>query len=437
MPAASPPAVRDLTAFRYTIDDDALRHSSSSRWIVRPMTTFHRSIQFACTVAGAACIAANTVQAQGGKPLNPHANKPLTLAVYGDAPYGTSPTDSSQTLLTPAFIASINADPKVDLVLHVGDIHSGSQFCTAEYDQEIFDLWTAFKKPLIYTPGDNEWTDCHKAKEGGHVSVNGVPVAYAEGDPLANLDLVRSIFFAKPGRTLGGGHLEVLSQGIFAGASPDGKYVENVIWEQSKVLFVTLNIPGGSNNDTDPWFGQPITDRQANEVAERSAADLHWLDAAFLLARLTRAEAVVIQQQADMWDRDGKDVSHIAGYEQFIARIAARTQAFGKPVLLFEGDSHHYRSDNPLKAGQPCVFESGTGTSTVACSTIPEAADFTQDAWNNHPGYDVSNFHRIVVHGSTLPAEWLRLTITPGRNHPSTASSFGPFSWERVQRPLE
>ena len=50
-------------------------------------------------------------------------------------------------------------------VIHVGDIHSGSEPCTVAYDQSIFDLWTAFEQPLIYTPGDNEWSDCTKAKE--------------------------------------------------------------------------------------------------------------------------------------------------------------------------------------------------------------------------------------------------------------------------------
>src|SRR5207248_1005895 len=68
---------------------------------------------------------------------------------------------------TPAFIDSINADTDVDLVMHVGDIHSGKQYCTAEYDLAIFNLWTAFHSPLVYTPGDNEWSDCHKKAEGG------------------------------------------------------------------------------------------------------------------------------------------------------------------------------------------------------------------------------------------------------------------------------
>jgi calcineurin-like phosphoesterase family protein len=387
---------------------------------------------------GAALVAGAPAHAQQGTPFNPHSNNVLTVAVYGDSPYGTSPTDRTETDLTAAFIASINADPKVDLVLHVGDIHSGSQFCTAAYDQEIFDLWTAYKNPLIYTPGDNEWTDCHKTKEGGHVVANGNPVDYAAGDPLANLALIRSLFFADPGYALGGRHKRVFSQSeVFNEASPnDVKYVENVMWDQSKVLFLTLNIPGGSNNDADPWFGQPITQAQTDEMTQRTQADLHWLDLAFAQAEHDGVEAIVISSQADMWDRDGNALSHIANYEPFIASIAAHTLAFGKPVLLFEGDSHHYRSDNPLQSGQPCVFESGVGTGVVDCKSIAESATFTQDAWNNHPSYNVSNFHRVVVHGSTTPLEWVRLTITPGATAPTTATTFGPFSWQRIRPPL-
>src|SRR5205814_6272696 len=124
-------------------------------------------------------------------------------AVYGDSPYGTSPTDTTETNLTPAFIASVNADPDVSLVLHVGDIHSGKQYCTQAYDQQIYNLWLSFQDPLLYTPGDNEWNDCHKIGEGGNVFVKGTPVDYANGDPIANLALVRSTFFATPRLSLG------------------------------------------------------------------------------------------------------------------------------------------------------------------------------------------------------------------------------------------
>jgi hypothetical protein len=75
-------------------------------------------------------------------------------------------------------------------------------------------------------------------------------------------------------------------------------------------------------------------------------------------------------------------------------------------VLLFNGDSHEYVSDNPLSAANPLNAL--------------------------HPGHDVANFHRLTVHGSTEPLEWLRLTITPGVDAPAGATAFGPFAWTRV-----
>ena len=211
----------------------------------------------------------------------------LTLAVYGDAPYGTSPTDDSQLLATPAFIAAINAERDVKAVLHVGDIHSGKQFCIEAYDRAVFDLWRAFERPLIFTPGDNEWTDCHKPGQGGGtfnpttgqidfvLDASGNPVDFAGGDPLANLDLVRSLFFPHPGKTLGRHPMRVRSQAHhFDHRHPrDGDFVENVMWEAAGVLFVTINLPGGSNNDTDVWYGAPTPSAaQLAEVFDRSGS---------------------------------------------------------------------------------------------------------------------------------------------------------------------
>jgi hypothetical protein len=52
-----------------------------------------------------------------------------------------------------------------------------------------------------------------------------------------------------------------------------------------------------------------------------------------------------------------------------------------------------------------------------------------------HEGYDVPNFHRIVVHGSTFPLEWLKLTVDPREHAPNGDDAFGPFSWERRPQP--
>ena len=346
-----------------------------------------------------------------------------TLAVYGDSPYGTSPTDNAQTLATPAFIDSINADPDVSLVMHIGDIHSGKQYCTQAYDQQIFDLWTRYRDPLVYTPGDNEWTDCHKAAEGGGTynaatgqidyvkDAAGNPVDYAGGDPVANLGLVRSIFFARPGMTLGAKPRALLSQAVaYDRAHPsDAQFVENVMWTQANVVFVTINLPGGSNNDNDVWYGAPSQSAaQQQEIADRTGADLRWLDAAFLVAKKTHAAGVVIGAQADMWDPE-KGPAHQAAYEPFVQSIASHTTALGRPVLMFNGDSHVYQSGNPLSPSDPLYYM--------------------------HPGYDVPNFHRVVVHGSTLPLEWLKLTVDRSADAPNGDTAFGPFSWQREIQP--
>jgi hypothetical protein len=363
-------------------------------------------------VLGASALATITA-AQASSFHENNSRGALSIAVYGDAPYGLNDADTAQFDATPAFIQTINDDPDVSLVLHVGDIHSGKQTCSYAYDQSVYNLWTAFTSPLVYTPGDNEWTDCHKTKEGSQ-------------PPLDNLDYVRSIFFANPGHTLGA-DMTVMSQAnnFDPNYPSDADYVENVMWEQSNVVFVTLNVPGGSNNDEDNWFGLGRTQPQTDEVLKRTAADLRWLDKAFALAKTDHARAVVIQIQADMWDLDGTDPKdqHIGNYRQYIDDIALNATTFGKPVLLLNGDSHGYRSDNPLVKGASCLTENGAAE--VACS---------DDAYDTHAnGYNVKNFHRIVVHGSTAPMEWVKLVVKPGdSNGRAGVDTFGPFNWTRM-----
>jgi hypothetical protein len=112
-----------------------------------------------------------------------------------------------------------------------------------------------------------------------------------------------------------------------------------------------------------------------------------------------------------MWDLDGQTPAHLTNYEPIIAQIASLTTAFGRPVLMFNGDSHLYRSDNPLSPAAPCTGETDPATGMSVCAHDPN-----NTAWSEHPFYDVPNFHRVVVHGSTFPLEWLKLTIDPDAN---------------------
>jgi hypothetical protein len=292
----------------------------------------------------------------------------------------------------------------VSLVLHVGDIHSGSMPCTSAgivppiassvpgWNQGIYYWFQQFKAPLVYTPGDNEWTDCHKSKEK------------SSGDPLKELASVRTLFFARPGHTLGLTDKRVHSQAqhVDTAHPGDARFVENVMWEESRVMFVTVNMPG-SNNDTLPWTGSfTNASAQAQEVAERSDADVRWLQAAFERAEANHDKALVIGLQADMWDpaavAPGGD--GLYAYTPFVRKLAELATRFRRPVLLINGDSHLYEADHPL--ADPA---SATG---LIHSTPP-----------------VPNLTRITVQGSTNgPAEWLRLTIDPrGTN---------VFSWVNV-----
>jgi hypothetical protein len=275
------------------------------------------------------------------------------------------------------------------------------------------------------------------------MDANGKFVDYAKGDPIANLALVRSMFFAKPGQTLGA-PMQVHTQALeFNPAHPaDKAFVENVWWEKSGVLFVTLNIPGGSNNGTDPWYGAPtMSPEQQNEVAVRSTATLRWIEAAYNRATTNGNIAMVILTQADMWDVDEAKtgVAHLSGYKQYLDKIAEGTKAYGMPVLMIMGDSHTYRTDNPLQKGAPCAIEVESGKTAVACSDSRAEAMITArmsptDAYMAQAhGYNVPNFHRIVVHGETSPLEYLKLRIDPTANAKHGLDAFGPFSWKRAQ----
>jgi hypothetical protein len=59
----------------------------------------------------------------------------------------------------------IDAHPGLDLTFHVGDIKNGSSPCTNDYNAMIREQFDRFTMPMLYTPGDNEWTDCHHRAE--------------------------------------------------------------------------------------------------------------------------------------------------------------------------------------------------------------------------------------------------------------------------------
>jgi hypothetical protein len=305
----------------------------------------------------------------------PSDDRPVRLAVIGDTPYG-----AEQVANFPRLVEAINT-AGVDKVVHVGDIKNGSTRCDDEYFALVAEYFSAFELPLVYTPGDNEWTDCHRANNGAY-------------HPLERLNALRDVFFANPGVTLGE-PAGVLSQAAIPAHSI---FVENQLWMEAAVVFSVVHVVGSANGYA-AWFANDTTgqysddpERRIAEVEARIAAALDWIDRSFDLAEAEGAAGLALFMQADTFQ------GTTLGFEEIVRLLADRARAFAAPVLLIQGDSHRYLVDRPLAAGN---VEYG----------VLEA---------------VPNLTRLVVEGETI-GEWLQLSIDPG------AAEL--FTWARVVVP--
>ena len=304
-----------------------------------------------------------------------HGANGMDLAVIGDVPYGDAALASF-----PSLVRAINADPKVRLAVHVGDIKSGSTECSDAWYEEIGRQFDGFRDPLVYSIGDNEWTDCHRANNGGY-------------DPIDRLDKIREIFFAHPGRVLGGRPMRVAFE---------RRHPEDQLWAESGVTFATFH-EIGSNNGLDAWFDGVETPEQAAareaEFASRSTANIRWLERTFSTARRERSAGIVLFLHADLWHPDDRaDGATFTGHQDFVARLASLATRFHGPVLIVSGDSHDYRVD--------------VGVPWFSLYGVTPPANVTQ----------------IIVDRSIEDdIDWLRLHVDP--KSPSV------FSWEQVLVP--
>lgn len=235
------------------------------------------------------------------------------FAVIGDTPY----SDYEEREL-PRMLDDIAAEHP-DFVIHAGDFKNSGMICSDDVFLARHALFDASPVPLIYTPGDNEWTDCHQLTTGHF-------------DPRERLSRLREIFFAMP-RSLGKRKLPVEQ-------SPDG-YPEQLRWRLGPVVFVSLNVPGPNNN-----FGRG--QKASPEFLARNPSVIGWLEEGFVTARREQAAGLVIVMQANPGFRHSAAGLAHAGYRQLLDTLRRETLAFHGQVLLIHGDTHWQRVDHPL-----------------------------------------------------------------------------------------
>lgn len=282
---------------------------------------------------------------------------------------------------------------KPAFTVHVGDT-LGYQQCSDETFAKITQSFQRFDAPLIYTPGDNEWTDCYKP--GLRSDTN--PKGFSEYR-LDRLQTLRQLYFST-GQSLGKNTLALTRQSDVQ--KEHKEFVENSYWIHNGVLFATVHIVG-SNDSFHPYLST-----LTKESLRRRKANYDWIMHMIDVAKEHEVKAVVVAGHAELFDdkRAWGSVAQFSGtqarggelgpYVGYVHALSKLTQDYSKPILYIHGDYHKFVIDRPL------LIHGG----------------------NHEPG-DLrnTNFTRLQVFGDPEDKA-VRVNVDPNSEH---VFSFSPF----------
>jgi hypothetical protein len=320
------------------------------------------------------------------------------VGLWGDTPY----SDVQAQTGVPNVIADMNSSD-IAFSVHDGDLKAGNAIAGSVtpttcqnaalpsiYSQGL-GYFDSLREPAIFTPGDNDWTDCDRTSNGGFNS-------------LERLQYERSVFFSDD-LSLGQHpmELEVQTAPLCQGTtSLTGQprfltgCVENRRWRFHKVTFATLDVQGSCNNLCSSGAGDPGGDLP--EYTAREAADELWLQQTFAEAKAQGSSGVMIIWQADpgfdtagfqgapkrnpttLVETDGNP----DGFHDLLSKLRDETISFRKPVVLVHGDSHYLMIDKPLLDADGRRVENFTRVETYGDHT------FTA-----HPEWDTNDVHWV------------------------------------------
>jgi hypothetical protein len=306
-------------------------------------------------VAAAAAIALPAI-ALAARPGTNDKTFEYQVGLWGDLPYSAVQADPG----VPNLIADMN-NQNLAFSVHDGDLKAGngpsgnppSVNCDDALYTRALGWFNSLDAPAMFTTGDNDWTDCDRASNGGFNS-------------LERLDHERQVFFSTD-HSLGAHTLQQEVQstpsclGYVSGpalgptVTKPVACVENRRWTFKGVTYVTVDVQGSCNNlcDTAP---------NPDEYAARNAADIAWLHDSFGEAKANGSAAIMIISQADpgfdMSDptrsplRNPKTLAETDGapdgFHDFLVALRNETIDFGRPVAYVHGDSHYFRIDKPF-----------------------------------------------------------------------------------------
>jgi len=297
----------------------------------------------------------------------------FSFGLWGDMPYKKAGDDSKLS----AVLQSINRGD-IAFSIYDGDIKDGSSKCTDEVYTDALKMFGSMVKPVVYVPGDNEWTDCHRLNNGGM-------------DALERLAHVRKAMYPST-LSLGQSQMALEHQGKLG-----EKFVENTRFNHGGVMFVGINMPGSNNNLI--LSAKECTNKSARKAAqcdaanaehlERDTANVSWLAASFAQASAQGAAGLVVVVQGDPGfdlpeteEFDESAAPGVSGYRHFMAQLVKQTEQFKGQVLFVHGDTHFFKLDKPLYS----------------------------------PGKVLANLTRLQTFGSPS-LHWVRVTVDPASSN--------------------
>ena len=248
---------------------------------------------------------------------------PFDFVALGDTAYDGPPDQATYRRL----IDTIN-DSRPAFTIHVGDVW-GAAVCDEARYAAVAETFARFDHALVYTPGDNEWTDCS------------LPV-YGSWDSTGRLALLRRLFSAEP-KSLGAKPIPLVRQ---SDVSDYAAYVENARWLYGDVLFFTMNVAGSHNNLR---MDNPAALR---EVHDRNRANIAWLRDSFRLAMKHDFAGVVVAIHAEPFSGSDANDGIPVPYYATVRELRAAAGDYGKPILLIHGDAHQFIIDRPFLQSQ-------------------------------------------------------------------------------------
>ena len=264
--------------------------------------------------------------------VKPESTAAISFAAYGDMPYMARLPDgrTDEQVLAQDIAPRIRQRDDIPFVIHLGDLGRPDVACTDSWLEKTRLFWeNELIKPVFYTPGDNDWTDCDREK------------LVVRSKELERLDAVRRILFSQP-----------KPLGSVWQYEEQASLPENQTWWHKGIRFVTQHIVSKDNGRKEVLLDDP---QLAIRLADaRDQQNQVWLDHAFEMAKNNDTVAVVVAIQFDPFGPPDGRRDALArcldkpAYKEFCLHLQSVASNLDKPVLLIHGDTNAYCLDQPF-----------------------------------------------------------------------------------------